>query len=604
VIWSRIVAPLLIVLGAAGCTFNCDNAGVSVDAGGNIVVKGAVGFISPNSTVLRNVRDWPAPPSGGQNFAFSQGYVLTRDGGMYVLENTAYHPNLVYRINLGSGEATTIGSPEKSEDSPSAMTRSKETSIAADDHYVYSVDQTDPQISRMGISGGSGPLEKLIYGEKTLLRAPLAVDVASNGRLCALDSETLLLLCYAPAAKGNVAPTNVLNLKTLLGYAQVDDITFDRGGRVVVSGTGDPNGLAGFILAVIDISSAKARVIRTISGPSTKLYTPYSLAVDNMGNILVLQQLSGELLAFAPHQSGNVAPFAVRAPAAGVTHPFRMALDRKTGNVAILGSDGIALFAKAGNRSPKDWPTEVRRPMRGWSVAFANSELFVADEFGSPVRMGRHEKANKASPTKSQPRTLNLHDPQFIATDQDGRIYVAATDGVITPLPRRGSDAVGTATSFVTTFGRDMDAFAADSGGYFYLSSASNDAIVTVSKKGHQSIISGSRTTLDHPIGLAVGSDGSLYVANTSGKSILVFPRGSSGNVAPAREIAGDATELVAPQAVAIDAGGKLYVFDGPVTASGSGGQHYVRVYGSGANGNIAPNQSYSVNTKCWANTL
>ena len=32
-IWSRTVALLLIVSGAAGCTFSCDNAGVSVDAG-------------------------------------------------------------------------------------------------------------------------------------------------------------------------------------------------------------------------------------------------------------------------------------------------------------------------------------------------------------------------------------------------------------------------------------------------------------------------------------------------------------------------------------------------------------------------------------------
>lgn len=600
--WWRTVVLLLITLGATACTFNCDNAGVSVDANGNIVVRGAQGFISPNSTVLRNVRDWPQPPSEEENFAFSQGYVLTRDGGMYVLENTAYHPNLVYRINLGSGEATTIDSAVKSENSHSAMSSSKETWIAANDHFVYSVDQKDPQISRVDTSGKGAPVAKFIYGEKTLLRAPIGVDVDSNGRLCALDSETLLLLCYAPAAKGNVAPTTVLNLKTLLNYAQAGGVAFDRSGRVVVSGTSDANGAAGFILAVIDISSGKPRVIRTLAGSSTKLFTPYSLAVDNNGNILVLQQLSGELLAFSPNQRGNVAPFAVRAPAAGVTHPFRMALDRKTGNIAILGSDGIALFVKAGNRSPNDWPTEIRSPMRGWSVAFGNSELFVADEFGTPIRAGWPKKASAASSTESQSRALNLHDPEFIATDQDGRIYVAATDGIITALPQQGSGASGPATSFATTFGRNMDAFAVDSAGYFFLSSAANNAIVTVDKKGHQSLIAGNRTMLDHPIGLAVDRDGSLYVANTSGKDILVFPRGSSGNVTPAREIAGAATELVAPQSLAIDAAGKLYVFDGPVTATGSGGQHYARVYGSRASGNVAPTQSYSVNTKCWAN--
>ena len=599
--WSRTVVLLLIALGATGCTSNCDNAGVTVDASGNIVVRGAEGFISPNSTVLRNVRDWPQPPSGEENFAFSQGYVLTRDGGMYVLANTAYHPNLVYRIDLGSGQASTIDGPATSESSASAMSRSLETWIASDDRHVYSVDQKDPQISRMDTSGERARLVKFIYGEKTLLRAPIGVAVDSNGRLCALDSESLFLLCYARGARGNVAPANVINLKALLGYAQVDGITFDRSGRAVVSGTSDPSGLAGFILAVVDISSAEPRVVRTISGSNTKLSTPYSLAVDNIGNVLVLQQFSGELLAFAPGLSGNVAPFAVRAPAAGVTHLFRMALDRETGNVAILGSDGIAVFAKAGYRSPNDWPTEARSPMRGWSVAFGNSGLFVADEFGTPIRAGRREKADASSP-EAQSRTLNLHDPEFIATDQDGRTYVASTDGMITPLPRQGSDASGPATSFATTFGRNMDAFAVDSAGYFFLSSASNDAIVTVDKTGHQSLIAGSRTTLNHPVGLAVGSDGSLYVANTSGKNILVFPRGSSGNVAPARVIAGDTTELVAPQSLAIDAAGKLYVFDGPVTAAGSGGQHFVRVYGNGASGSVAPTQSYAVNTKCWAN--
>jgi hypothetical protein len=311
--------------------------------------------------------------------------------------------------------------------------------------------------------------------------------------------------------------------------------------------------------------------------------------VDDGGNILVLQQLSGELLAFSPNQRGNVAPFAVRAPAAGVTHPFRIALDRRTGNLAILGSDGIALFAKATYRSPNEWAAEVRIPVRGWDVAFADSELFVADEFGTPIL------------AKPQSRRLNLHDPQFIATNQDGRIYVASTDGLITALAR-GGGASGTATSFATTFGRNMDAFAVDSAGYFFFSSATNNAIVTVDKKGRQSLIVGDGTMLDHPTGLAVGSDGSLYVAYTSGENILVFPRGSSGNVTPTREIAGDATELVAPQSLGIDEAGKLYVFDGPVKATGWGGRHYVRVYGGGASGNIAPAQSYSVNTKCWAN--
>ncbi len=93
----------------AACTSNCDNAGVTVNDKGDIVVRGENGFISPNSSILQNVRGWPQAPFEEENFAFSQGYTLARDGAMYLLENTVQHPNLVYRINLASGAASPIG---------------------------------------------------------------------------------------------------------------------------------------------------------------------------------------------------------------------------------------------------------------------------------------------------------------------------------------------------------------------------------------------------------------------------------------------------------------------------------------------------------------
>jgi hypothetical protein len=603
---------LAVLIGSVACTSNCDNAGVTVDGQGNIVVRGENGFISPNSAILRNVSIWPQPPSEEQSFAFAQGYTLTRDGAMYVLENTAQHPNLVYRINLATGESSTIGETANDASEPAGSARSHETWIAANDRYVYSVDQADATISRAGLSGDRPALAPFIQGPKTQLRSPIAVAVDSQGRVCVLDSQTLFLLCYGANQSGNVAPSRAVDLKRLLGYALVWGVVFDRSGRLVVSGSSDSNGVAGFSIAVVDLTTSAPHVVRTMSGPNTKLSQP-ELAVDALGDILVLQpdspafRSNSEILAFGPQQRGNVAPQWIRDPATSLTHAFRIAVDNATHEVAILGSDGVALFSGAAAQPPTQWPVEVRLPIRGWSLAFGGDSLIVAGEFGG---LEKHAVKN---PQRAQPHhaelqldePLNLHDPGFIATDQNGNVYAASTSGVITSFPKDfGGSAGWKAISFATTFGRNMNAFAPDSAGYWYLSSASNNAILTIDATGEQSTISGAKTGLNAPLGLAVSRDGSLFVANASANDILIFARGSSGDVAPIGRIAGPATELVAPQALAIDATGKLYVFDGPRVESGFGAAHYVRVYDVTARGNAAPLQSYPVQTKCWANTV
>jgi len=606
VIRLLVVSALLVALGSTGCTSNCDNAGVSVDGNGNIVVRGENGFISPNSSLLKNVTDWPQPPNGEQNFAFSHGYILTRDGaGLYMLGTTAQHPNLVYHISLSTGRAAPLGNTDDVQ-AKAANAASKETWIADDDHYVYSVDQTDAAISRADLSQNT-TLTKFIAGPRTRLRSPIGIAVDGHGRLCALDSETLFALCYAPFAHGDVAPAVEIDTKSVLGYREVGDVAFDRAGHMVVAGTSDRNGLQGFSLAVFDIAGNAPHLLRRITGPQTRLAFPDSMGVDNRGDILVLQKESpafasgSEIIAFGPEQSGDIAPAWVRNPAVSATHAIRMAIDRKTGDIAILGSDGIAYFTKAGNAVPTRWPADVRLPIRGWSLAFGSGSLVVADEFGEPV-LYKLPQALKQSAT-AQSNTFNLHDPEFISTDQNGRVFVASTDGVINALPADPSKTLGTVTtSFATTFGRSMDAFAVDSSGYFYLSSAINNALIVIDPKGHQSLITGGKTMLNHPVGLAVGRDGTLLVANRDGNSILAFARGSAGNVPPTGQIGGSTSELIAPQALAIDAAGKLYVFDGPVTAGGSGAQHYVRVYNAGARGDVAPMRSYLVNTRCWVN--
>lgn len=399
---------------------------------------------------------------------------------------------------------------------------------------------------------------------------------------------------------GNVSPSRLIDTKAFLAYGQVDAIAFGRAGQLIVAGTSDRFGRGGFSIAVLDVARPTPRLLRRIGGPNTTLGFPNAIGVDKLGNVLVLQD-NKKVTVFGPKQRGDVAPALIRNPATSGSNAFRMAIDQARGDVAILGSDGIAYFPKAASNAQSQWPAERRLPFRGSDIAFANGALITADEFGTLISRSLAQ-ATKASPI-GRSNVLNLHDPEFISTDQNGRLFVASTDGVITALPLDPDKTLKTKTiSFSTPYDRDMTAFAVDAAGYYYLSSSSNNAIIVVGPNGQQSILTGNNTGLNEPNGLAVAQDGILYVANTKSNNVLEFPRGASGNVSPRAKIAGAGTGLIAPQALAIDSAGKLYVFDGPVVAGGSGAQHYVRVYGNRTSGDVAPLKSYAVQTKCWVN--
>jgi sugar lactone lactonase YvrE len=94
--------------------------------------------------------------------------------------------------------------------------------------------------------------------------------------------------------------------------------------------------------------------------------------------------------------------------------------------------------------------------------------------------------------------------------------------------------------------------------------------------------ITGSSTRLNGPGGLAVDRVGNVYVPNywgTGPGSVTVYGREADGDVRPIRMIAGPATGLQSPVAVALGTGDTLYVLN---AAS-------VTVYAPVVRGNVAP---------------
>ena len=73
--------------------------------------------------------------------------------------------------------------------------------------------------------------------------------------------------------------------------------------------------------------------------------------------------------------------------------------------------------------------------------------------------------------------------------------------------------------------------------------------------------ISGGKTGLDEPLGIALDSSLNIYVANSS-STVTVYSDGSSGNVSPTATIGGDKTGLDGPIGVTLDSGNKIYVVD------------------------------------------
>ena len=108
-----------------------------------------------------------------------------------------------------------------------------------------------------------------------------------------------------------------------------------------------------------------------------------------------------------------------------------------------------------------------------------------------------------------------------------------------------------------------------------------------------QSFLSGARTKLYYPVGIAVSSTGKIYVANggsgigpDGNGYVTVYAAGSNGDVAPAAVIGGSNTGLDQPVGIALDSSGKLFVANNETQPPCCGS---VTIYPAGSNGNVTP---------------
>lgn len=260
--------------------------------------------------------------------------------------------------------------------------------------------------------------------------------------------------------------------------------------------------------------------------------------------------------------------------------PLGVAVDAD-GNLLVtdIGSDSLRKITPAG-----DVTTLATGLVRPFGVTVSQGRIFVTSESGNKV-LEVHPVTGVA--TEFMLDTA-LDGPRGLVADEAGNLYVSELGqrirkisplGAVTTLAGSGAagtdDGQGTAASF------NYPAYLAiDAAGNVYVADQSARTIRKISPTGDVTTLAGSgavgttdgpgaTATFREPVGMAMGSDGMVYMSDHNGQLIRrIAADGTVSSVAGQSVSAGsdDGAGSVArfnyPAGIAFDADGNLYVID------------------------------------------
>ena len=297
-----------------------------------------------------------------------------------------------------------------------------------------------------------------------------------------------------------------------------------------------------------------------------------------------------------------VGPAAARALAA-VALACAVIFGGSAQSASATGS-GYNLAAFAGNgydQPPTPGPaTSSPLSLPGGVAVDAQGDVYIADTDNSDVEKVTPAgtlsivagNGNPGFPTPGPASSSQLFGPQGVALDSSGDLYIAdyqASELVkVTPsgtlsIIAGNSSGSGPPTpgpASASSLGEPWGV-AVDSAGDVYLADYSNQVIEKITASGTLSIFAGTGTAgaptpgtataseLNYPTGLAIDSQGNLYVADSVNSMIeRITPSGTlsivAGNGTSAPPLPGPATSspLDNPFGVAVDGAGDIYVSD------------------------------------------
>jgi serine/threonine-protein kinase len=165
---------------------------------------------------------------------------------------------------------------------------------------------------------------------------------------------------------------------------------------------------------------------------------------------------------------------------------------------------------------------------------------------------GMRGRVVKLAPGSSTPTVLpfaGLYQPQGVAVDTNGAVYVADFNNRVVKV------AAGSNNQTVLPFSglNYPEGVAVDTSGNVYVADRGNDRVVKLDA-GSNTQTDLPFTGLNHPDGVALGADGSVYVTDTDNDRVLKLAAGSSTQtVLPF-------TGVTVPWGIAVDSAGTVYV--------------------------------------------
>lgn len=351
-------------------------------------------------------------------------------------------------------------------------------------------------------------------------------------------------------------------------------------------------------------------------GAAARFHTPQGVAVDPAGNVYVADTFNSTIrkitaagivstLAGNPDQRGSTdgdGPAALFRNPAGVTvDAAGVVYVADTGNSTIRritpAGAVTTLAGSPGQAASDDGTGSAARFSFPRGIAVADSgDLYIADTENSVIRKVTPSgevstlagSAGEAGTTDGPGSLARFRNPRGIAIDDSGRIYIADTfnstirwideEGVVHTLAGNAGDAGSSDGSGVDALFFDPQGIAVGSSGAIYVADTGNQTIRTVSLQGAVLTLAGAASQggedgegaaarFDGPREIALDGSGHLHIADRGNHTIrkatpqsaVVTLAGTAG-LFGANDGTGPDARFDYPEGLAVDTDGTVYV--------------------------------------------